>query len=220
MQRQNVRVVLASEHPQVRYLLSGVVEQEGGVDIVGQAQNASKALTLVRNLRPDVAVIDCYLPHAVGLDASALSRINGLDTAQAISKEIPNTRVLLLSNLNVDALPGGNLGGDNIAFFPRKKNGANIPITLQALSQETALPRAVVFADVEVKQPAALQRQVTRISDKAIFFGALALAGGWLLTLTMLLAPVGVPLALAGAATVFLGLVGKLTHFIVAKGKE
>ncbi len=220
MQKQTVRVVLASEHPQIRYFLSEVLEQEDGVDIVGQAQDASKALTLVRNLRPDVAVIDCYLPHIVRSEATPLSRINGLDTAQAISKEIPNTKAILLSNLNADALLEGNLGADSIVFFSREKTGENIPFTLQELYQETVLPSTVVFAGLEVKQQAAFQQGFTRISDKVIFFGAIAFAGGWLLTLTMMLLPIGVPLALAGAATVVLGLTVKLTASLRRKVKS
>ena len=211
MQKQNVRVVLASEHPQMRHFLSEVIEKEDGIDITGQARDANKALTLVKNLRPDVAVVDCYLPYDAGLEAIPMSRINGLDTAQAILEEIPNTRVLLLSNLNAEALPGGNLNADNTAFFSREKNGVNIPVTLQGLYQEMLLPGAVVFADVGVKQLEPLQQQVTRISDKFIFFGALGLAAGWLLTLTIFLAwPVGVFLALTGGVTVLLGLAGKL----------
>lgn len=219
MQKQNVRVVLASEHPRMRHFLSEVIEQEGGVDIAGQAQDAKKALTLVKNLRPDVAVIDCYLPYDAGLEAIPMSRINGLDTAQAILAEVPSTRVLLLSNLNAETWPDSSLNADNTAFFSRKKNGANTLVTLQGLYQETSLPSAVVFADVEVKPLAAFQQQVTRVSDKVIFFGALAFAAGWLLSLTMILLPIGVPLALVGGATVLLGLVGKLVASLQRKIK-
>lgn len=69
MQRRNMRVMVASEYPEVQYFLREVVEGEDGAVIVGQAENATKALTLAQNLRPDIAIIDSYLPHVVGLDA-------------------------------------------------------------------------------------------------------------------------------------------------------
>ncbi len=210
MQRQNVRVVLASEHPEVRYFLREVVEEERGAVVVGQAENATKALTLARNLRPDVAIIDCDLPHAIGLDTVPLSRIGGLDTAQTISEEIPNTRVILLSNLDEKVLPEQGLGPDVVGFFSRETIEANVPFTLQGLYYEAVPPNALIFANVEVKPPVALRQKVANISDKAILFGGLGILGGLSLMLTVILAGAGVALTLAGAVTMFLGLGGKL----------
>jgi len=211
MERKDVRVIVASESPKVQYFLREVVEEEGGVATVGQAQDASEVLTLARNLSPDVAIIDCYLPYVVGFDDIPLSRIGGLDIAQAISGEIPNIRVILLNNLDAEVSSGYGLGLGKVVFFSRKTNGSNTPFTLQQLYQETEPPSSLVFANVEVKQQVVLRQKVASISDKAIFFGGLAIAGGWLLTITMVFAPVGVPLALAGVATMLLGLAVKLT---------
>lgn len=211
MRRQNVRIMLASEHSEVRYFLREVVEEEAGVVIIGQAENATKALTLARHLRPDVAIIDSHLPHAVGLDTVPLSRIGGLDTAQTISEEIPNTRVILLSNLDEAALPKQSLGSDRGAFFSRELIGTNTPFTLQKLYHEAEQLSILVFANVLVKQRASLRQKVANISDKAILFGGLAILGGLSLMLTVILAGAGVALASVGAATAFLGLAGKLT---------
>ncbi len=211
MQRQKVRVVLASEYSQARHFLRDVVEEEGGAVIVGQAENASKALTLARNLRPDIALIDCHLPHAVGLDTVALSRIGGLDTAQNISGEVPNTRAILLYNLDEEVLSKYGLGSSNVAFFSREINGVSIPFALQELYHEVLAPNAIIFANVEVKQQDALRQKIASISDKAVLFGGIGIVGGLCLMLTVILAGAGVFLALAGAAVMFLGLAGKLT---------
>lgn len=211
MKRQNVRVIVASEYPEVQHLLRGVVEKESGTVTVGQAQDASTALTLARNLRPDVAVIDCYLPHVVGLDDIPLSRIGGLDIAQTISEQVPNIRVILVNNLDTRILPDRSLSSDVSAVYSIESRGANIPFVLQDLSHEVVQPNALVFAKVEVEPGASLRQKVTSLSDKAIFFGGLGIVGGWFLTITMIFAPAGVFLALAGAVTLVLGLAGKLT---------
>ncbi len=211
MKRQSVRIMLASEYPEVRYFLREVAEAEAGVAIVGQAENATKALTLARHLRPDVAIIDSQLPHAVGLDTVPLSRISGLDTAQTISEEIPNTQVILLNNLDEAVLPKQSLDSDGGAFFSREIIGTNTPFTLQKLYHEAEQLSTLVFANVEVKQTTTLRLKVASLSDKAILFGGLAILGGLSLMLTVILAGAGIILALVGAATVFLGLVGKLT---------
>lgn len=211
MERQNVRVIVASESPDVQYFLRGVVEEGGRAVTVGQAQDASEALTLARNLRPDVVVIDCYLPYVVGLDAIPLSQIGGLDIAQTISEEIPNIRVILLNNLDMRILPDRSLSLDIGASYSIVSRGTNIPSILQDLRHEVVPPNTLVFAKVEAKPRAPVRRKGASLYDKAIFFGGLAIAGGWLLTITMIFAPAGVPLALAGVATMLVGLAGKLT---------
>ncbi len=218
MQRRSMRVVIASEYPQARHFLGGIIEREGGGDIVGQAQDTSRALTLVRNIRPDVAFIDCNLPHVAGLDAIPLSRVGGLDAAQTITEEIPNIRVILLNNLDTGILSDRNLSSDATIIYSTGGTGVDISFALQDLRHEVVQPNALVFASVEVKQQEALQ-QVTKTTDKVIFFGALGFAGGWLLTLTVFLAPIGAPLAVAGAVTVLLGLAGKLTASLLRKTK-
>lgn len=210
MQRQNVRVLLASEYPQVRHFLREIVEEKDGAVIVGQAENATTTLTLARNLRPNVAIIDCYLPYVVGLDAIPLSRIGGLETAQTISQEIPNTRVVLVTNLDTGDLSEHSWGPDIATSLCRESKGACIPFTLHELHQEAVPLGTLVFANVEVKKQYALRQKVSNISDKAILFGSLGILGGLSLMLTIILAGAGVFLALAGATAVFLGLMGKL----------
>lgn len=215
MQRRNMRVILASEYPDVQHFLRGVVEQEDGV-IVGQAKNAIKALTLARQLRPDVALVDCYLPHTVGVDSVALSRIGGLDAAQAISQESPKTRVVLIPNLSEESLSQHALGSDSVAFFATKTNGSIAPFDLQALYRKVALADSVIFANVEMK-PRTIIRQQSRLTDKAIFFGGLSFVGGWFLVLTIFLAPIGIGVAAAGAVSMLLGFAGKLVASLRSK---
>jgi CheY-like chemotaxis protein len=178
---------------------------------VGQAQNASTALTLVRNLRPDVAIIDCYLPYSRGLDTVPLSRIGGLDIAQTISEELPNMKVILLNNLNTEISTESSLHSGIDSTYSIDSQGANIPLMLQDPRHEAVQSNALVFASIEAKPRAPLSQRTASLSDKAIFFGGLGIGVGWILTITIIFAPAGVPLAIAGGAILVLGLTGKLT---------
>ncbi len=209
MERQDLRVIVASEYPEVQDFLKWMVEREGQAIIVGQAENAIGALALARNLTPDVAVIDCHLPHAVGLDNVALSRLGGLDTAQNISENVPNTEVILLNSLDKVVLPKDGQDSDDVAFFSRDVNGINTSFTLEELYDRPVSPSSLVFADVKVKQRVALQRKTTNIGLKTVSLVVLGTLGGLLLILTLSIGG-GIFLALAGAAAVFLGLAGKL----------
>ncbi len=211
MENKNVRVIVASERPDVQYFLREIVEDRGKIVTVGQAQNAPEALTLVRNLRPDIAIIDCYLPCVIGLDPIPLSRTCGLDIAQTISEEIPNTRVILLNNLDTGIVPNRPLTTGVGAVYSIVSQGVDVPLTSEDLSDKLVQPNALVFANIEVRPEAPFRRPNASLTEKTIFFGCLGIAGGWLLAITMVLAPVGVMLASIGAASVLFGLTVKLT---------
>ncbi len=206
MKRQNLRVIVASEYPEVRSFLIEVVEEEAGAVILGQAENATKALTLAKHLRADVAIIDCYLPHAIGLDTMPLSRMGGLDTAQRISEEIPNTKVILLNNLDNSVLTAQRLSSDVAAAFSIERGEATTTLTLQDLCQEMAQLNTLVFANVEVRPKVSLRRKVVSLRGEDIVFGSLGVLGGSALLVTLVLVRAWVILALIGAIAIGFGI--------------
>lgn len=204
----NARVVIASEYPQRYYFLRGIVEGGGKAVTVGQAEDASQALAMARTLKPDIVIIDYFLPYFSSWETdNPLSRIAGLDIAQTISEEIPNIRVILLSNLDSLVLGDAEAG----STYSIVSQGVDIPFVRQDLSDKLVPPKALIFADIGVKATPPGIRE-TSLWDKIIFFGALGIAAGWLLTLTVMFALPGAPLALGGIVTLLVGLTGKLTR--------
>lgn len=210
MSKQVARVIVASEYPKMRYRLKELVEDEPGAVVIGQAENASRALALARKLRPDFAIIDSYLPHVIGLDAVPLSRVGGLDTAQIISEEIPHVRVILLTNMEGGIPLGSSLGQDLALSFTRKELEASVPLKLRELYCDTVKPCPLVFANVEPIPLASAQEKSASLSGTAIFLGSLGILVGLGLIATMFLATAGAFIALAGGLTMFLGIAGKL----------
>jgi len=211
MPKENVRVMLASEYPEVRHLLSELARNESGTVVVGQAENGIKATSLAKKLKPDVAVLDCHLPHALGLDAVPLSRVGGLDTALTIYQDVPNTQVILVGNLDAEIFRDKGLSPAFGVYLSRQAAGATIPVTLQEVFPTALQTRTVVFANVEARERVVLSQRVAENSDIGIWFGGLAIFGGLLLIGTMVFALPGAIIALAGAGAVFLGIGGRLT---------
>jgi DNA-binding NarL/FixJ family response regulator len=81
-------VVIADDDLLLREGLAGLLTQ-AGYSVVGQAGDAEKLLDVVREHRPDVAIVDIRMPP----DHST----EGLRAAQAIREEIPETAILVLS---------------------------------------------------------------------------------------------------------------------------
>lgn len=69
-----VRVVLADDHPMVRYGISAVLEGVPDVEVVAEAQDGPSLVAAVRAHRPDVVVTDLDMPGMTGAEAIAQLR--------------------------------------------------------------------------------------------------------------------------------------------------
>jgi DNA-binding NarL/FixJ family response regulator len=68
--------------------LAGLLER-GGFDVIGRCGDASELVALVREHRPELAIVDIRMPPNLETD--------GLEAARAIRQEIPETAILVLS---------------------------------------------------------------------------------------------------------------------------
>ncbi len=101
------RVVLADDEVLFREGLASLLERSG-FEIAGQCGEPSELLALVREHRPDLAIIDIRMPPS--------HTSEGLDAARMIREELPETAILVLSvHVQVeeatDLLAGGRGSG-------------------------------------------------------------------------------------------------------------
>jgi DNA-binding NarL/FixJ family response regulator len=85
---RGTRVVVADDDVLMREGLASLLER-GGYEVVGRAGDGSELIRLVRECRPHLAVIDIRMPPD--------HRTEGVQAAQLIRKEFPQTAILLLS---------------------------------------------------------------------------------------------------------------------------
>jgi DNA-binding NarL/FixJ family response regulator len=81
-----VRILLVDDHQVLREGLRSLLEQEGEMQVVGEAGDGMTALRLVRELEPDIVIMDVNME---GLD--------GIDATRMISREHARSKVLALS---------------------------------------------------------------------------------------------------------------------------
>jgi DNA-binding NarL/FixJ family response regulator len=98
-----LRVMLVDDHDLFRTGLRNLLEEQG-VHIVAEASDGAGALTLVRELTPDVVVMDLNMPG-----------MNGIDATREIARFAPLTRVVVLTISDqdddvIDAILAGACG--------------------------------------------------------------------------------------------------------------
>lgn len=74
-------VLIAEDHPVFRKGLTDVLRADATFRIVGEAADGERALALVRERRPRIAVLDIDMPKASGLAVAEAIQRDGLDTA-------------------------------------------------------------------------------------------------------------------------------------------
>jgi DNA-binding NarL/FixJ family response regulator len=81
-----VRIVIADDHPIVREGLSQLLGAEPGLEVVGQAADGVEAIALVRELKPDILMLDLAMP-----------RRSGMEVLQDVTSSVPSCRVIVLA---------------------------------------------------------------------------------------------------------------------------
>ena len=88
---EKIRVLLADDHTVVRQGLKALLEVEPDITVVGEANTGREAVQLTKKLLPEVVVMDIAMPN-----------LNGLEATRQIAKEIPMTKLLVLSSYSDD----------------------------------------------------------------------------------------------------------------------
>jgi two-component system nitrate/nitrite response regulator NarL len=144
MGHRRVRVVVADDHPLFREAIERAVRLRPELEFVGAAADGSNALRAIRDLAPDVAVVDLRMP---GLD--------GLQIVNAVTRDGLGTRVLILSASGDPELVYGAVQGGAAGYFLKEADRDAILDAIAAVARgQTAIDpelQAGVFDQVRLR---------------------------------------------------------------------
>jgi DNA-binding NarL/FixJ family response regulator len=88
---KRIAVLLADDHAVVRQGLRALLEAEGDIAVVGEAENGREAVAVAKKTLPDVVVMDVAMPG-----------LNGCEATRQILRSLPFTKVLVLTSYGDD----------------------------------------------------------------------------------------------------------------------
>ena len=80
------RIVVVDDHPLFRKGLEQLIHSDGAFAVCGEAGDAAEAMDAIRQIAPDLAIVDLSLPGA-----------NGIELIKNIRAEFPKLPILVLS---------------------------------------------------------------------------------------------------------------------------
>lgn len=123
-----IRVFLVDDHEIVRRGVGSLLDDEDGIEVVGEAGTAAQAMARVPALEPDVVVLDVRLPDG-----------DGVTVCRDLRSLLPDTRMLMLTSYSDDeALYGAVMAGAS-GYILKQIHGTDLVGAVRTVAQGRSL---------------------------------------------------------------------------------
>jgi DNA-binding NarL/FixJ family response regulator len=123
------RILIADDHEIFRKGLRSLVESAPGWEVCGEAANGVEALEEARKLAPDVIIMDIGMPY-----------LNGLDATKQIRKELPQIRVLVLSQHDSSPMLTAAIDAGASAYITKAQAAHDLLTALERVAAGRSFP--------------------------------------------------------------------------------
>jgi DNA-binding NarL/FixJ family response regulator len=146
-----IRVLVADDQELVRTGLRMILDAQPGIQVVGEASNGREAVSLARELRPDVCLFDIRMPELNGLEATRT--LAGPDVVDPLA-------VVVITTFDLDEYVHGALKAGARGFLLKDAGPELLSQAIHAAADGEALiaPSVTVrllaaFADLRTSEP-------------------------------------------------------------------
>jgi DNA-binding NarL/FixJ family response regulator len=142
-----IKLVIADDQGMVRAGLRSLLDDEPDIEVVGEAVDGLHALSVVRNTRPDVVLMDIRMPE-----------LDGLAATRELIAERPDLRVLALTTFDLDEYVFQALRAGASGFLLKDAPAEELANAIRVLARGEALlapavTRRVVEAFAALPEP-------------------------------------------------------------------
>ena len=156
-----LRVLLADDHALVRAGMRALLAELPGIEVVAETGDGREALRLVRERKPDIALLDISMPE-----------LNGLEVVGRIARDHPNTRAIILSMHGDDESVRRALVAGAAGYLLKNSDRRELELALRAVARgdtwlSPSLTKRVVATYTQGASPDAVltprQREVLQL---------------------------------------------------------
>jgi DNA-binding NarL/FixJ family response regulator len=152
----SLRVLVADDHPPTRAGVRLALER-GGFVVCAEAADAASAIEAALRERPEVCLLDINMPG------------NGIQAAEAITRELPGSAVVMLTVSRTDADLFDALRAGASGYLLKDIDPARLPLALHGvLEGEAALPRRLVALLIEEFRDRRRRRRIPLVGRRSV----------------------------------------------------
>jgi DNA-binding NarL/FixJ family response regulator len=169
-----IRVLIADDQDIVRAGLTMILDAQPDIEVVGEAANGREAVTLARELRPDVCLLDIRMPEMDGIEATR--HLAGPDVADPLA-------VIVITTFDLDEYVHGALKAGARGFLLKDAGPELLTQAIHAAANGDALIAPSItarllatFAHTTSRQPPAQPIEPLTSREEEIL---ISVAQGW-----------------------------------------
>ena len=120
--RAPIRILLVDDQQLIRMGFRMVLEADPGFAVVGEASNGAEAIEAVRELSPDVVLMDVRMP-----------RLDGIAATTQIVQQHPASRIIVLTTFDLDEYAFGALAAGASGFLLKDVQATELTAAIRAV---------------------------------------------------------------------------------------
>lgn len=130
---QPIRIVIADDHPMVRYGISAVLHDHPTIEVVGEAGDGNELLAVVNEQKPDVVLTDLAMPN-----------LGGLEAIGSLRKHDPGIGILVLTMHDDDESVFNALRSGARGYLIKGAEGAELVRAIESVAAGDAVYGAAI----------------------------------------------------------------------------
>lgn len=154
-----IKVLIVDDHKVVRQGLRFLLEQEEGIEVVGECADGAAALRALPALEPGVVLLDLFMPGE-----------NGIEVLTQIKRERPGTEVLMLTSSTADEHLLAAVRAGALAYLPKTAGVDQVVASVRAAARGESLlePRIAARLVREVREASPRPKPLHQLSPREV----------------------------------------------------
>jgi len=149
-----IRVMITDDHLIVREGLRLILETADGIELVGEAKDGAECLELVKELNPQVVLMDLQMP-----------RMDGITAIEHLRRDYPDIAIVILTTYNEDDLMMRGLESGARGYLLKDSSRENLIDTIHTAARGETLLKPEILSRVLSKRASVSKESVSKIES-------------------------------------------------------